>query len=117
MNQLKINKDQVSHIRIYDIKKSKYFYKPEKTKKYLFGLFKKANLEGYYSTSFERYFLVFTMKEVYNSVHFRNIDGILWYNPYIEIFAGKDMVPKCFKTVEEAKEYVTINFPNVNVVI
>jgi len=48
----------------------------------------------------------------------RDINGILWNNPKIEIFVGKERIKtKYFKTVSDAKEYCNINFPNVNVVI
>lgn len=119
MSELRINKDLVSHIRIYDLEKTINYYKAETTKKYFFGLFKETEHEGYYwKAGYAMEYYEYSIEDIQNSKTYVDIDGILWRNPRIEIFAGKEMIKrKHFKTVDEAKNYATHKFPNVNIKI
>lgn len=119
MNQTRINPDLVSHIKICDKTQTDYVYKSKKVHKYLFGLYKEVEPAGYYTINlFCNEVLIFTIDEVKESVDVFDIDGVLYYKPCVEVFSGgKKIKTRYFNTLEEAKEYCDINFPNIKTVI
>lgn len=115
--ETRINPNQVSHIKIKRLQKTKYFWIPEKTRSFLFGLFKSTIKEGYYywNTVFEGEVVYFANEKCVDMV---DIDGDLWYLPKVSIFCGEKLIKeRYFNTFEEAKEYCNINFPNVNITL
>lgn len=133
--ELRINKDKVSHIKIFDVRRgvqeeywnNKYYKLLPKTRK-------------------REWFFIFTWMETYEEAYYRNgeydkddmftsgydfytkeevgdlegvfIDGDeLYTKPIIKIYSNDYLLKsKFFDTLDEAKSYCDNNFPNVNVI-
>lgn len=116
MNELRINKDKVTHIRIYNIKGLKYYWKEEYKEYYFFGLI--------YNTTYPAGYWRYGSRRQYygtNIGHKSNlgknevdIKGELCRKPMIEIFFENDSEIIYFDNLLEAKHYCTTNFPNIN---
>jgi hypothetical protein len=110
--QTRINKKQVSHLIIRELRKTEYIWKPKKVEKCFFGLIKTVYQEGYYDDNFivfQPEYLKFEV-EGYNMI---DIDGTLHRLPVVIVFSGKDeILKKVFSNNEIAKEWATKNFPN-----
>jgi len=121
--ELRINKDQVSHIKIYDFTNKKcykirgskpYEYFSDREIKWLFGLIPIKTLKaGWYCE--ESYY---SSKKVENNRKLKGIIGgeLLW-RPKICIYKGECLLKtKYFESIEEAQKYCKGKFPNVNVI-
>lgn len=119
--EIRINPEQITHIKIYNSICENYVWCDKKSGKSLFwGLISDSDYEeGYYPQGIQTWrtqYLMLTKEDV--NKEYYDIDGVLYRTPRIEIFAGKEIIKrKYFKTVEEAKEYCDKTFPNINVVI
>lgn len=117
MNQLRINKDLVTHIKIYDSKIVENYrgekYKHLKAHMFKFLWFIPAQYyeEGYYRNGVYDTWYCNDGKDI----RYKDVDGFLWINVRVEIFAQKELITtEYFNSLEEAKEYCNTNFPNVN---
>lgn len=112
--ETRINPNQVSHIAICDGHKGfpfsnkivEFKYKPKK--KFLFF---KTDDEGWYA------------EDGYNTFKklppfcYSLLDELYTY-PLVSVFCGEKRIKiKSFETLEQAKEWVTQNFPNCNVIV
>lgn len=117
MKELRINPENVSHIKIYDLEATGYIWCDAiKKKTVLFGWITTVEPyeEGYYFNGAQGWL----SDKIEPKSHMRTIEGELYLDPCISIFAGETKIKtKFFKTVEECKEYCDLNFPNVNVVV
>jgi len=113
--ETRISPNQVSHIAICDghkgYKWSNYIqeFKYRKFKKYWLW---RTNLDGYYNVrGWSNYF-----KELPEVCY--DLNGELWSYTSVSIFSAEKRIKnKYFETLEQAKEWVTENFPNCNVII
>lgn len=136
MNELRINKDRVSHIEIYDtikgIQKSghvinnSYELLPRKEEriKYFIPFFNETLIypEAYYKNGvyeLSDYWTYSYTKEEINDIRGLYISGIdVWTKVFVKIYAGSHMIKSLyFDNIEEAKKYCEDNFPNVNIII
>lgn len=135
--EIRINKDQVTHIKIYDSVKGAYLSSisgegntitfsllPEKKisrwAKFWTGLDKLE--EGYYRDGKykfpERFKTTFISKDkVGRNKRYKNVDGELWENIEVEIYNSKTMMKRLwFSSMEEAKGFCSSNLPNVDLI-
>lgn len=117
MNELRINPENVSHIKIYDLEATGYKWCDAIPLKRVF--FNSITVcepyeEGYWLDGHQGFF----SDKIEPKSHMRTIDGELWFDPHISVFCGETKIKtKFFKTVELAKEYCDKNFKGVNVII
>jgi len=135
--ELRINKDQISHIRIYDEIQGAtltnmfgssvhpFIYMPEKKlswwitaysglKKLEAGYYKEGNqtLPDRYKRTF------FSEEEINNSSVYFVRDNEIWEKVEAEIYAsGKIIKSLRFDSLKEAKDFCTEHFPNVNIIL
>lgn len=119
MEELRINKETISHIAIQDIRPLDIFYKPSIIKVKWFGLYTKiVQEEGYYQKGrwLDMYFC--SVENLKGCEDTFDKDGQLYEYSCIKIFCGEKQIKrKFFKTFEEAKQYTTETFPNVNIIM
>ena len=118
MNQLRINPQTVTHIKIDDLEATGFIWRDETPVKKVFfnlitvdygweGSYWYQGNPGSYTDKID------TLKS-----YMRDIGGEIYFLPSVSVFCGeKKMKTKHFETVEEAKEYATNNFPNVNIIM
>lgn len=121
--ELRINKDQVSHIEIYDFTNKKcyttrglkpYEYFPDREIKWLFGLIPIKTLKaGWYCEG-----SYYSLEEVENHSKFKGIvGGSLLRKPNIDIYRGGSLLKtKYFDSLEQAQKYCKSKFPNINII-
>jgi len=112
MNKLLINPDLVTHIKIIDFEDTEAIWResvPEKT--WFFRSVTNTSIEaGWYCEDHWGEWNRFESKNV------TEINGKLYYNPFLEIFVGKEKIlGRRYKTVEEIKKICDKNFPNVKI--
>jgi hypothetical protein len=118
MNELRINKDLVTHIKIYDLEYSGYYYLPEIKVKTWWGGTKVKQEEGIYKKYrdwwIERKYSVEYFEKEYKFVRIKD----KYYEPiHIMIFAGETKLKyKRFNSLQEAKEYCDREFPNIKTI-
>ena len=122
MNQLRINPEQVSHVRVYDQTRelnngwntSKYKFLPSTYKEYFFGLIISGHKEGYYRNGiYDDSWRAPKLLEGHIDV-----DGWMEEKPHIEIFAGKELMKRMyFDSLEGGLKWLKENLPNVSLVI
>lgn len=117
MQELRINPENVSHIKIYDLEATGYKWCDAiPLKRVLFNSITVQDPyeEGYWYNGHQGFF----SDKIEPKSHMRTIEGELYLDPCISIFAGETKIKtKFFKTIEEYKEYCDVNFKNVNVII
>ena len=116
MNELRINKDLVTHIQIFDKQYSGYYYLPEIKVKTWWGGIKVKQEEGVYIKYrdwwVERQCSVEYFEKEYK---FERIGDKYYESVYILIYAGETRLHlERFDRLEEAKEYCETFFPNVS---
>ena len=113
--ETRINPNQVSHIAICDGHKGYKWsnciqeFKYKQYEKYWFF---KSSPSGYYSVKgWDNYF-----KKLPEGCF--DLNGELWSYASVSIFSAEKRIKnKYFETLEQAKEWVTSNFPNCNVTV
>ena len=123
MEILKINPKLVTHLKVfnrikgvYDIwgNVNQYIYLPQITKKFLFWSWIEQEA-GYYRHGRQSSFSP-VIKEL--DPKYKDVDGILFSNPHVEIYNGKVLLTIVwFSSYEEVEEFVNTNFPEVNIII
>jgi len=106
------NKSLVTHITIYPQKKLNYFWREEKTSRFLF--WKEITSAGYYDKHSNYYmFNKEEMQEKYNG--FIDSNGQVVQIPYIQIYINSECVAiKYFASVRLAEDYCKEQFSNAN---
>lgn len=124
MKETRINPNQVSHITIYDeCKGVRYQYQTidyvwmEEDSFLFLWFYKILNYPaGFYRNCKRKWISNDTPLEI-EDWHFVR-DNCIWSRPKIEIFCAEKRIKiKYFKSIEQAKKWVTSNFPNCNVII
>jgi hypothetical protein len=125
MDELRLDKSKVTHITITD-KSSKigymgyeYFLLPEKTVTHWFSkdtIYPEAYYaNGKYTTYSNLGEPYYTKEEIYDLPNLYFDGNMLYEKAYVNIHIGKFVVKTLyFKTLQEAKNYCNMNFPNVN---
>ena len=113
--ELRINKDAVSHIKIYDFYKTDYIWCDKKPIKFL-GIFNDGEYrEGYWRRG-EQSHWNWCMDEEYLNDYVVE-EGVLIEKPRIKIFTGEHVIKhKYFDSLEAAQKYCKGKFPNVTVI-
>ena len=127
MKETRINPNQVSHITICDAKKGREYYwngyvdyvwMEAEYFKFLW-LFKTSfkNYEAGYYKNYKRAWITNdTPTELRKSEY--TLLGEVYTLPRVSIFAGgKEIKNRYFETLEQVKEWVTLNFNNCNVIV
>ncbi len=133
--ELRINKDTVTHIEIYDVRKGiqqtgnvrndSYELLPYKKEriKYFIPFFNKTIIypKGYYRNG------IYELSE-YSSYHYtekkiENMKGIFVFGldvftkPFVKIYVGNTLIKSMyFDFIDEAQSFCNKKFPNVNVI-
>jgi len=110
-----IDKEKVTHIEINGLIKTEYFWHDEfKEIRKLFGLFlvKEGYKSGFYDRSPTSWFYSRIPELCEGSI---NINGFLYWKPLIKVYVNNKRVGiKYFDTIEQAKYFCKLEFPNVN---
>lgn len=122
--EIRINPNQVSHIKIYDkCKGVRYQYQTidyvwmEEDSFLFLWFYKILNYPAGFYRNCKRRYISNGMPLELEDWHFVR-DNCIWSRPKVEIFsAEKRIKDRYFKTIEQAKEWVTENFSNCNVII
>lgn len=122
MGQLKINKDKITHIELYDFEDLgyewvNYVYKPNWLERLLGS--KKENHSGYYRNGVYSY-ARFKYGLHYEEVKQGEIDkrGKLYEKPKAIIFIEKYVLRvRYFESYKEALDFCKKEFPNVNYIL
>ena len=123
MTEIRINPEQVSHVRVFDQIKGvqgnlgnilQYKFLPSTYRKYLFGLIIWGDKEAYYKNGvYDSWFMIDKLLEGYVDVN-----GWMEEKPHIEVFAGKELIKRMyFNSLEDAKKWLKENLPKVNLII
>jgi len=117
MSKLLINPNLVTHIIITDFEDTEAIWResvPEK--KWFFGLVTNTSIKaGWYYEDHWGEWNLFESKNV-TEIWESGVQGKLYYNPFLEIFAGKEKIlGRHYKTIEEIKKICDKNFPNVKI--
>lgn len=117
--ETRVNKDLVTHIEIISAKKSKYKWCDEiKLKRVFFNSITVCDAyeEGFWEDGIQGFFQERLDTDVFKS--FTEIDGVVWWNPYLSVFCGNTKVHgKHYATVEEIREICDKEFPHVNLTL
>ena len=118
-----INKDQVSHIEIFNETKGVWFkwggwtdlyYVPYRKPTY--WKFDEGIEEGYYENHNSRFSHFLSKEEVEESNKFFVRDGEVWTYPFILIFCGKDLIHKeYFTKFATLEQHVNYSYPNCKI--
>lgn len=112
--ELLINKERVTHIKMYEYVNYGYTWVPAKTEKYFFGLCKEEYLEGYYRNGkYSSFYPRITKEELQRKYEYLVDwgDGRLMERPHIEIFHGDTLIySKHFNSYFNVKNFVNDHF-------
>lgn len=125
VNELRLNKEQVSHIKITDKHKGiesfwngylEYDYRPT-SYFYFLWVFKSVHAKaGYYRKGYKQNSWTSYIEEIPESCF--DLNGELWSRCKIEIFSGETKIKTIyFKDINTAKKYCDKNFNNVNIIL
>ena len=118
MKETRINSNHVSHIKITPAVKTDYIWCNEipKKKNWLGITTQYGYEEGFWWKGKPGFYSVRLDTDEYKE--FVEIDGVLWSNPFLEIFAnGKCIFGRHYETVEEIKLLCSREFTNVSIVL
>lgn len=118
MKETRINSNHVSHIKITPAIKTNYIWCNElPKKKHWLGFIKEYGYEeGFWENGYQGYFGL--RLDTTEFTDFVEIDGVLWENPRLEIFAnGKRIFGRHYETVEEIKLLCSREFTNVSIIL
>jgi len=118
MKETRINSNHVSHIKITPAVKTDFIWCneiPEK-KNWLGIITQYGYEEGFWWKGKPGFYSVRLDTDEYKE--FVEIDGVLWENPRLQIFAnGKCIFSRHYEDLEEIRQLVSGEFTNVSVVL
>lgn len=111
--QTRINPKTVSHIIVRDLRESGYIWCEKIEAKKNFWWSEDGYEEGYWWDGVQN----FWDSKFDEEEGVKDIDGVLWYLPSINVYFGEKLIKELFfETYKEATQYCYKNFPEVNVI-